>query len=130
MPKELKGPAGTLLAASPDGSILVTGTLKNGVYEIVAETDLAGITGIRLEALADDKLARARPRPRPERQLRPQRARGRRRAEGRPQAKMKPVKLQNPLASFSQAGLPIAAAIDGNAPPRRTAGRSTSATGP
>ena len=37
----------------PDGSILATGEPnKNGVYEVVAETDLTDITGIRLEVLA------------------------------------------------------------------------------
>ena len=56
MPKELKAPAGATMTAGPDGSILTTGANKNGVYEIVAETDLTDITGLRLDVLADDTL--------------------------------------------------------------------------
>ena len=110
---ELKAPAGATLTASPDGSILATGANKNGVYEIVAETDLADITGFRLEVLVDDKL--------------PGKGPGRA-SDGNfvltefeivaaPKAdpkQAKPVKLQNALASFSQAGLPVAAVIDGD----------------
>ena len=112
-PKELKSPANSTLTASPDGAILATGTVKNGVYEIVAETDLTDITGIRLEVLADDKL--------------PSKGPGRAtdgnfvltelEVAAAPKAdpkQMKPVKLQKPLASFSQAGLPVTAAIDGD----------------
>jgi WD40 repeat protein/mono/diheme cytochrome c family protein len=112
-PKELKAPAGTTLTASADGSILATGAIKNGVYEIIAETDLTDITGIRLEVLTDATL--------------PNKGPGRA-ADGNfvlselevvasPKADpkhMAPVKLQNALASFSQAGLPVTAAIDGN----------------
>ena len=112
-PKELKAPGGTTLAAGPDGSIVATGAVKNGTYEIVAETDLADITGVRLEALADDKL--------------PSKGPGRS-ADGNfvltelevvaaPKAdpkQMKPVKLQKALASFSQAGFPVAGTVDGD----------------
>jgi WD40 repeat protein len=112
-PRELKAPAGTTLTASPDGSILATGAVKNGIYEIVAETDLAEITGIRLEVMTDGSL--------------PNKGPGRAgdgnfvlselevvAAPKAEPAKMAPVKLQTPLASFSQQGLPIAAAINGN----------------
>ena len=112
-PKDLKAPAGSMLAAGPDGSIVATGTNKNGVYEIVAETDLSEITGVRLEVLADDKMTGKGPG---------------RSGDGNfvltelevvaaPKAdpkQMKPVKLQNALASFSQATFSVASAIDGN----------------
>jgi hypothetical protein len=113
IPKEMKAPGGTILTANPDGSIVASGVNKNGVYEIVAETDLTDITAIRLEALADDSLP----------------ARGPGRAPNgnfvlnefdvsagpRSDPKQsKPVKLQNPLASFNQATLTINEAIDGN----------------
>ena len=43
---------GSKLTKEADGSIMVDGAQKNGeVVTIVAETDLAGITGVRLEAL-------------------------------------------------------------------------------
>jgi len=112
-PKELKAPKGTTLTAGPDGSIIAGGSNGNGVYEVVTETDLSDITGIRLEVLADDKLP----------------AKGPGRAndgnfvltelevatapKADPKA-AKPVKLQNALASFSQLNLPVAAAIDGD----------------
>ena len=112
-PKELKAPAGTTLTASPDGSILATGAVKNGVYEIVAETDLADITGIRLEVLTDDKLPSKGPGRAPDGNF----VLTELEVVAAPKAnpgQMAPVKLQGALASFSQQGLPIAAAIDGD----------------
>ena len=77
-----------------------------GDYTIVAETDLAGITGIRLEALADDRL--------------PQKGPGRAtdgnfvlnefEVTAAPKAdpkQAKPVVLQNALADFTQAGFDV-----------------------
>ena len=55
-PSDLKSAAGTTLAKQEDHSILVTGTLAKDVYTIVAPVDLAAITGLKLEALADDSL--------------------------------------------------------------------------
>ncbi len=112
-PKELKAPAGTVLTASPDGSILATGVNKNGAYEIVAETDLTDITGIRLEALVDDKLPSKGPGRAPDGNF----VLSELEVIAAPKAdpkQMAPVKLQTALASFSQAGLPVTAAIDGN----------------
>ncbi len=112
-PKEMKAPAGTTLTASPDGSILATGAVKNGIYEIIAETDLTDITGIRLEVLADGSLPSKGPGRSPDGNfvLSELEVVAAPRAEP---AKMAPVKLQKPLASFSQQGLPVAAAINGN----------------
>ena len=86
----------------PDGSILASGkNAATAIYTIVAETDLTGITGVRLEVLPDDGL--------------PSKGPGRA-ADGNfvltefevtaaPKAdpkQAKPVKLQNALADFSQ----------------------------
>jgi WD40 repeat protein/mono/diheme cytochrome c family protein len=112
-PKEMKAPAGTTLTASPDGSILAAGTNKNGVYEIVAETDLTDITGIRLEALTDASLPNKGPGRAPDGNFVLSELEVIATSKADPK-QMAPVKLQTALASFSQAGLPIAAAINGN----------------
>ncbi len=110
-PKELKAPVGTTLTAAPDGSILATGATKNGVYEIQAETDLTGITGFRLEVLADDKLPAKGPGRAPDGNF----VLSELEVAAAPKAdpkQAKPVKLGKALASFNQAGLPVTAAID------------------
>ncbi len=108
----LSGPKGTKFTPQPDGSILVEGEKGNGVFTIVAETDLTNVTGLRLEVLPDDRL--------------PSKGSGRS-GDGNfvlnelevvaapkadPKA-AKPVKLQTPLADFAQANFPIAQVIDG-----------------
>jgi hypothetical protein len=112
-PKTLKAPKGVTLTKGADLSIVASGAQAKGAYTIVAETDLKGITAIRLEALTDDGLptkgpgraangnfvlteleVRAAPRSEPD--------------------KAQPVALQNPLADFSQSGFEIPLAIDGN----------------
>jgi hypothetical protein len=101
------------LTAEADGSIVVSGPNGNGVVTVVAETDLAGITGLRLEVLSDRRL--------------PSNGPGRANdgnfvlneleltAGPRADAKQaKPVKLVNGLADFSQQDLEVAKAIDGS----------------
>ena len=113
LPKELKAPAGTTLTAGPDGSIVASGANKNGAYEVVAETDLADITGIRLEVLADDRLPNKGPGRAPDGNFvltELEVAAAPRADPGR----MAPVKLRDALASFGQQGLPVAAAVDGD----------------
>ncbi|HEV3202782.1 MAG TPA: DUF1549 domain-containing protein, partial [Gemmataceae bacterium] len=97
-----------------DGSLLVSG--KNppfDTYTLVAQTDLAkvGITGIRLEALADPSLIKGGP----GRALNGNFALSDLRVTVAPaDAKDKPVpaRLRNPRATYEQKGLPVAAAID------------------
>jgi len=112
-PKTAAATNGSTLTKQPDGSILVSGPNRNGIVTITAETELTGITGLRLEALTESRL----------RQKGPGRA-----ADGNfvlneieltsaPKAdpkQSKPVKLANPLADFSQDNLEIAKAIDGS----------------
>jgi hypothetical protein len=113
-PKTLSSTNGSTLAKQPDGSILVSGPKRNGIVTITAETELTGITGVRLEVLTDSSL--------------PQRGPGRA-SDGNfvlneielsaapkadPKA-AKPVKFTNALADFSQDNLQIAKAIDESA---------------
>ncbi len=109
--KSLKATGGTKLTLEPDRSIVASGANVKTVYTVVTETSLRGITGIRLEAIADPSL--------------PNKSAGRA-ADGNfvltefvvsatPKAtpnQAKPVGLQNAVADFSQANLGIALTID------------------
>ena len=105
---------GSVLTKEPDGSITVSGRNVNGVVTLVVETELSGITGLRLEVLPDGRL--------------PNRGPGRA-ADGNfvlneleltaaPKADTKqarPIKLDKALADFSQENFEVAKAIDGSA---------------
>jgi hypothetical protein len=111
-PEYLRSAGGATFANQPDGSILVTGPVSTPeTYTVTFTTRLKGITGIRLEVLSDPTLP----------------AKGPGRAgngnfvlteftvrAAKPGAAPKQVKLTRPQADFSQDGLPIANAIDGN----------------
>jgi mono/diheme cytochrome c family protein len=104
---------GSLPTKLADGSVLFGGKRpETDTYTIVTETNLPGITAVRLEVLTDDSL--------------PQRGPGRQDngnlhlTEFRVQATSlvdhsatKKVSLQNPTADFDQAGWTVAMAIDG-----------------
>ncbi len=53
---ELKSAAGATLTKQDDQSIVVNGNLAKDVYTVVANVDLATVTGIKLEAIADASL--------------------------------------------------------------------------
>ncbi|HEY1858988.1 MAG TPA: DUF1553 domain-containing protein, partial [Gemmataceae bacterium] len=113
-PAELKGSGKIVLTKEKDGMIFASGENPTpSVYTITANTNVTGITGIRLEALPDDRLP----------------AKGPGRApngnfvlnefkvtalkvgdKGQPVA----VALKNAVADFSQEGWAVAGAIDGN----------------
>jgi len=110
---EMKSAAGATFTKQDDKSVIVGGPKAKDVYTINATTDLANITGIKLEALADDSLA----------------AKGPGRANNgnfvvselklavAPKAdpsKSTEVPLQNAMADFSQDSWAAAGAIDGN----------------
>ena len=105
---------GTKLTALADGSILASGPRPSrDTYTVVLKTSLAGITGIRLEALTDKSLGdRGGPGRNPEdpnfviSTFRVQVA-----AASSPEQKSD-VKFAGAEADFSQAGWPVAAAID------------------
>ena len=114
-PKTLSATNGSTLTRQPDGSVIASGSNRNGIVTITAETDLTGITGFRLEVLADSHL--------------PQKGPGRA-ADGNfvlneieltvgPKAdpkEAKPVKLANAMADFNQDNLSVSKAIDGKLP--------------
>ncbi|HEY2148727.1 MAG TPA: hypothetical protein VGH32_12370, partial [Pirellulales bacterium] len=108
-----KSTAGATLSKEADGAILASGKLAKDKYTLIAATDLAGITGIRLEALADPRLPRG----------------GQGRAPNGNQVlnelrlsvaplgdptKTSPVTLQNAQADFNQPGWDVSGAIDGD----------------
>ena len=71
-PKTLSATNGSTLTKQPDGSVVASGPNRNGVVTITAETELAGITGLRLEVLDRQPSASERPWARSRRQLRAQ----------------------------------------------------------
>lgn len=105
---------GATLTRQDDGSYLASGTnAASDTYTFVAHTPLTGITAIRLEALADASLVKMGP----GRAANGNFALSDFRLTVAPQDKTSPpipVKLINPAATFEQAGLPIAAALDDN----------------
>ncbi len=112
-PREVSATDGTTLAAEADGTVVVGGSNAQSVLTVVAETDLVGITGVRLEMIADAR--------------NPARGPGRA-GDGNfvlteflvaaaPKAdpkQAKPVMLQNALADFSQASFEVKNAVDGS----------------
>jgi hypothetical protein len=104
---------GAVLTKEPDLSISVSGKNEKGIVTVVVETDLTNITGLRLEALPDDRLPKHGPG---------------RATDGNfvltefdvtatskmDPKKTGPVPLQNALADFSQNTFEVAKAIDGD----------------
>lgn len=114
-PRELSATGGTRLAKEEDLSVVATGDNGHVDYTFVAETDLAAVTAVRLELLADERL--------------PGKGPGRANngnlvltefeltaAPIDNQQAAKKVKLQKPLADFSQDNYGVGTAIDGKTP--------------
>jgi WD40 repeat protein/mono/diheme cytochrome c family protein len=102
----------SVLTKEPDGSITVSGRNTNGVVTIVVETELTGITGLRLEVLADSRL----PNNGPGRASDGNFVLNELAVTAAPKAdpkQAKPVKLEKAVADFSQADYDIANAVDG-----------------
>ena len=113
-PKATSATNRSQVTVEADGSVFVSGANTNGVVTVVAETALAGITGVRLEVLTDPRL--------------PSNGPGRATdgnfvlneieliAAPTSDPKLaKPVKFATALADFSQESFDVAKAIDGNA---------------
>lgn len=118
-PSALRSSGGATLTLQKDGTILAGGANPAcDTYTVTADTDVAGITGIRLEAFPDASL----PGRGPGRAVNGNFMLNEFRIEARPRfgagAKASvPVELRNAKADFSQdshGGWPVAAAIDGN----------------
>jgi hypothetical protein len=105
---------GAALVQQDDLSLIAQGPNGKGAYTIVAYTDLEQVTGLRLEALADESLPGKGPGRADNGNFLVSEIRvtaGPLTAPG----KVEEIKLASPEASFSQEGLPIANAIDGKA---------------
>jgi len=110
--KTLTASNGAKLEKEADGSVtVVSGSDETGIITVVAETELTGVTGVRLEMIADPRF--------------PNRGVGRAgdgnfvlnefQVNAGPKAdpkKVKPVALQNPLADFTQQGFDVKQLID------------------
>jgi hypothetical protein len=109
---EFKSEGGAKLIKQPDGSLLATGpNVEHDKYTLVARTHVAGITAIRLEALADPSLVKGGP----GRAANGNFALSDFRVTAAPLAgkgKQVALKLVNPRATFEQKGLPASAAVD------------------
>jgi hypothetical protein len=107
-PLDAKSDGGVVLAKAGDAALLATGeNPAKATYTVTAQTRLKGITGFRVEALADDAL--------------PGKGPGRSPGgnfiltEFRAMANGQPVKFASATADHSQAdGWPVSNAIDGN----------------
>jgi WD40 repeat protein/mono/diheme cytochrome c family protein len=127
-PQSLQATNGSKLAKEADGSITVSGPNRNGVVTIVAETDLADISGLRLEVLTDDKQPNKGPGRAPDGNFVLTEIELAAAPKADPK-QAKPVKLQNPQADFSQVNFPVAAAIDGDLNNQGTGWAVSPATG-
>ncbi|AMV40660.1 DUF1549 domain-containing protein [Planctomyces sp. SH-PL62] len=112
-PKATAASSGATLAKQADGSIVVTGTNKNGELTITAETDLEGVAAVRLEALTDP----GQPRNGPGRASDGNFVLTEFQLSAAPKAapdQAKPIGLHAALADFSQGEFDVAKAVDGN----------------
>ncbi len=107
-----KSAAGAMLNIEGDRSVLASGKLAKDKYTLVAVADVAGITGIRLEALTDPRLPQGGPGRAPngnqvlsELKLSI--------APTSDPTNAKPVALQNAQADYNQPGWDVSGAIDG-----------------
>jgi WD40 repeat protein/mono/diheme cytochrome c family protein len=113
-PSALSATGHVKLAKQADGSIVASGANPHqAVYTITAETDLTDITGLRLEVLPNDGLPNKGPGRAPDGNFVLTEVE----VTAAPKADLKqakPVKLQTPLADFSQEGYAVAQAVDGD----------------
>jgi hypothetical protein len=110
---EMKSAAGATFAKQEDKSVLVGGPLAKDVYTITATTDLANITGFRLEALPDDSLAAKGPGRAPNGNLVVSEIKLAVAPKADPD-KAEAAALGTAVADFSQQSWAAAGAVDGN----------------
>jgi len=111
-PKTLNSTNGATLKVEPDQAIFVSGTNGKTTYTLQGNTELSGITGVRLEMLADDRLPGKGPGlgngnfvlGEIELEIAP----------ARDPQKFARVKFSTAQATFSQQNYEVAKAIDGN----------------
>lgn len=103
-----------LLAKGENGSIIATGKNGKGEYKLTASTDLVGITGFRLEVLADDRLPGKGPGRAPNGNFVLHELSIRAAAANAPMD-FKPMVLKNAQVDFAQAMFTADGVIDGSA---------------
>jgi WD40 repeat protein len=112
-PAEVKSSLGAKLTIEPDRSVFAE--LKPGnnhLYTVVAETDVRGITGIRLEALPDVRLPSRGPGLPPNGNFVLSEIEVEAAPKDKPKEKKK-LKLKRAVADFAQENFPVENAIDG-----------------
>jgi hypothetical protein len=109
---EFKSSMGATFAKQPDGAVLVEGPSKKGTYRVTLTTDLANITALRLELLADAKLPAGGPGRAPNGNLVLTELKATAAAKGEP-TKTTPLSFGRATADFAQEGFPITYAVDG-----------------
>jgi WD40 repeat protein len=115
-PIELTSTNNATLEKQPDLSIVASGPNGKATYKFVARTDLTGVTGVRLEALADERFPMKGPGRSGSGNFVLTEFRAEWAAEGEPDNRS-PVGLQNAQADFSQSNYDVATAIDGRKAP-------------
>ncbi|MCA9056604.1 MAG: DUF1553 domain-containing protein, partial [Planctomycetaceae bacterium] len=115
-PRNMKSTTGAKLEKEEDLSVFASGpNNKRGKYTLAANTDLTGITGIKLELFADKRLPSNGPGRAPNGNFVLSEFTVEASETGKPKEKQK-IELQNAQADYSQEGYNVATAIDGQAP--------------
>jgi WD40 repeat protein len=112
-PSALTASNGSKLTKQPDLSVVAAGNQGKGTYTLVANTDLQGITAVRLEVLPDPSFKNDGPGRAPDGNFVLTEFEVAAAPKSDPK-QVKPVALEKPLADFSQANFAIGLAIDGN----------------
>ncbi|MBP90292.1 MAG: hypothetical protein CMJ64_26905 [Planctomycetaceae bacterium] len=112
-PAELSSTSATTLTKQEDLSVVATSSNGLGTYKVVANTDLKGITAVRLEALADDRQPKKGPGRSPDGNFVLTEFELSAAPKSEPDKTAK-IALENAQADFSQADYNVATAIDGN----------------
>ncbi len=113
---ELTATNGAELKRQDDLSVFVTGPNGKTTYTLVAESNLTGVTGVRLEALGDERLPTKGPGRASSGNFVLTELRGEWASADAPQQKV-PLVLQNAQADFSQDNYSVTTAIDGKKAP-------------
>jgi WD40 repeat protein/mono/diheme cytochrome c family protein len=112
-PAALSASNGSTLAKQPDLSVTASGKEGKGAYTFTAQTDLQGITAVRLEVLPEPSLKNNGPGRAPDGNFVLTEFEATAAPASDPKKAAK-VMLQNGLADFSQEGFAIAQVVDGN----------------
>ena len=112
-PTNLKSSNGAKLTTEADGSIVVSGSDDPALFTITGETDLTGITGFRLEMIADARFPAQGPGRAMDGNFVLNEFQVTAGPKGGDPKKATPVVLQNPMADFTQINFDIKQTIDG-----------------